>query len=157
MACVVLLAISFYFEFVLGMQPCLLCILQRWALGLLGLVFLMAGLHHTKKLGSLVYCFIALLMAAGGIAASARQVWLQHQPPRPEETCIPGLNFLLQTRPLPDVIKLMFQGGRECAEVTWRFLGLTMAEWTLAIFIIFSVIIIWLIFRIFLNAKVTVK
>ena len=144
LCCILLLIVSFYFQFADRMQPCLLCILQRWVMGALMIIFLLAAIQNPKKMGVRIYAAIAFLFAVLGAVLAGRQVWLQHQPPSPQETCLPGLQFLLQTRPLPEVVKIMFHGGSDCAEVTWRFLGMTMAEWTLLIFIlvaIFSLIV----------------
>jgi disulfide bond formation protein DsbB len=144
---VVLLIASYYFEYVEGLQPCLLCLLQRWAMGLVAIVLLIATVHNPRQVGIHIYAAITFVVAIVGIVASARQVWLQHLPSRSTEVCVPGLNFLLQTRPLPEVIKIMFRGSRECAEATWSFLGLTMAQWALIFFVIFALLGLFQLFR----------
>lgn len=143
--CAILLLISYYFQFVKGMQPCLLCILQRWAMGLLTVIFLLAAIQNPKKIGIKLYAFATLIIAIFGTAAAGRQTWLQHQPPNTQATCLPGLKYLLHMHPFPVVLKLMFHGGSDCAEVIWRFLGMTMAEWTLIFFILLALVSIILL------------
>lgn len=142
--CLLLLAASYYFEYVRGMTPCLLCLLQRWAVGILAILFLWAFIQNPKKTGSLIFAGLEIIVALLGIIAAGRQVWLQHQPPGSVTTCVPTLSFLLQTRPLPEVIRLMFHGGQDCAQVLWQWAGFTMAEWLFLIFIglIIAIIII---------------
>ena len=38
---------------------------------------------------------------------------------------------MLEQFPLDDALKKIFAGSGECAEATWRFLGLSIAEWSL--------------------------
>lgn len=137
---IILLLGAYYLEYVKGQTPCLLCILQRSALMLLMVIFLIGAIHAPRYWGRYIYGILIMLFSAAGLTAAIRQTWLQHQPPAATETCVPGLNFLLQTRPLPEVIKLMFHGGRDCAEVLWRIFGLTLAEWTSIFFIVFFIL-----------------
>ena len=50
-ACMFLEAMGAYFQFVVGLEPCPLCISQRLAILLTGLVFLIAGLHNPGQKG----------------------------------------------------------------------------------------------------------
>jgi protein dithiol:quinone oxidoreductase len=46
----------------------------------------------------------------------------------------------------PKVLTNLLRGSGQCAEVTWRFLGLSIAEWSLAWFAIFAVLAVWAVF-----------
>ena len=46
-----------------------------------------------------------------------------------------GLNYMIETMPLSDVLAKVFMGSGECAEVGWTFLGLAIPSWTLVFFI----------------------
>lgn len=140
--CVILLAASYYFEFIQNMQPCLLCILQRWAFIALAMIFLVAAIHAPQHWGRHIYLLLLLAAAGVGIFAAARQVWLQHQPPETSAHCLPSLPYLLKICPLPQVIHLLLLGGPDCAQITWRLWGFTMPEWTLAAFIGLTVLIV---------------
>src|SRR5262249_44318333 len=54
-ACAGLLAYALYSQFQLGLDPCPLCIFQRVGVAALGVVFLIAALHHPKGWGAPVY------------------------------------------------------------------------------------------------------
>lgn len=145
--CLLLLGAAYYFEFIRGMMPCLLCVLQRWAIILLGIIFLIATLHNPKTIGIRIYGFFILFVSVLGALAAGRQVWLQHQPLPVEETCLPGLQFLLKTHPLHEVVKIMAKGDTQCAKISWQFLTLSMPQWTLVTFLFFVLLGLRQIFR----------
>lgn len=143
LSCSLLLAAAFYFEFIVGLTPCPLCIAQRVAFILLGIIFLLAALHNPKRMGRSTYGFIALLTSIIGIGLAGRQVWLEYHPPPANDTCMPGLSYMLQHLPLDQTLTVMFTGTGECAQINWTFVGLSMAEWTLIMFVVFALVSIW--------------
>ncbi len=60
-----------------------------------------------------------------------RQVWLQHLPKDQIPVCGQDLAFMTEAFPIGDVICEVLTGTGECAEVSWRLLRLSMAEWSL--------------------------
>ena len=146
-ACAILLGYGFYLQYHDGQNPCPLCLVQRaFYFGLL-FVFLVAAIHGPKKVGAVFYGFLGLLLAAGGAATAGRQVWLQHLPADQVPKCGPDLYFMLDNFPLSKTITNLFKGSGECAEVTWRFLGLSIAEWSLVCFVAFAVLSLWAMLR----------
>jgi protein dithiol:quinone oxidoreductase len=132
-----LLGYAYYAQFHLGLEPCPLCIFQRVAMIVLFVVVLVAALHAPRGGGRRVYGALAALAALAGAAIAGRHVWLQHLPPDQVPSCGPGLDYLLDTFPLSETLRKVFTGSGECAEVHWRFAGLSMPEWTLACFALF--------------------
>ena len=100
----------------------------------LGLVFLVAALHHPRRWGRYVYALLVAVAAGIGAAIAGRHVWLQSLPEDQVPACGPGLSYLLDRFPLLDVIEVVLQGSGECAEVD-LVLGLSIAVWTLMAFI----------------------
>ncbi|MFT3761738.1 MAG: disulfide bond formation protein B [Pseudoxanthomonas sp.] len=134
--CAALLGYALYTQYFQGLMPCPLCSFQRGAFVLLGLAFLVGGLHAPRgRAGRGVYAVLALVAAGIGVAIAGRHVWLQHLPPDQVPSCGPDLNFMLQAFPLGDVLRRVFTGSGECAQVDWTFLGLSMPEWSLAWFV----------------------
>ena len=66
---------------------------------------------------------------------AAWHVWIQGQPKGAVPACGMGLNYMLETMPLTDVLSKVFKGSGECAEVGWNFLGLAIPSWTLVFFV----------------------
>ncbi len=146
-ACALLLGFGFYLQYVGGQDPCPLCLVQRgFYFGLL-FVFAAGAIHGPKRLGAVLYGVFALLLTAGGAATAGRQVWLQHLPPDQVPTCGPDLYYMLDNMPLAKIFTNLLRGSGECAEVTWRSLGLSIAEWSLAWFGLFGVLAVFAILR----------
>lgn len=149
--CFFLLIASYYFEYIKEMTPCLLCLLQRWAVGILALIFGLSILHEPKNWGKVVYSFMSLFFTFAGLAASARQTWLQHQPLGTNTSCIPSFHFLIKTRPFHEVLQIMFQGGQDCAMVLWQLFGFTMAQWVFGFFLFILLLVIFSITALFIS------
>ncbi|MDX1442773.1 MAG: disulfide bond formation protein B [Gammaproteobacteria bacterium] len=136
LACVALLAYAYFAQFVLGYEPCPLCIFQRIGVMAVGLVFLVATLHAPNSpAGRRVYGGLAVLAAIGGGSVSTRHIYLQNLPADQVPACGPGLDYMLDVFPLSDALRMVFTGSGECAEVDWTFLGFSMPVWTLVTFI----------------------
>jgi disulfide bond formation protein DsbB len=131
LACAGMMGFAFYAQYVLLLDPCPLCVLQRVATISLGIVFLVAALHNPSGWGRRVYAALVLLAAGGGAAVAMRHVWLQNLPPDKVPSCGPGLGYMLDNFPLGDALRMVFTGSGECAEVVWRLLGLSMPSWVL--------------------------
>ncbi len=143
LACFALIAYALYSQYVLELYPCPLCIFQRLAVIGLGLVTLVAALHNPARKGTIAYTLVALIAGGAGIGLAARHVWLQNLPPDQVPACGAGLDYMLETLPLSSVIRQVLTASGECAEVSWRFLGLTMPNW---VAISVSVLLLWVLF-----------
>ncbi len=135
MACFSMLAVGAYFQFVEEMQPCPLCISQRIAILITGIIFLIATLHNPSQKGIQRYAISGALAALVGASISARHVWIQNLPADEVPECSPGLSYIFENFPLTETLKLMLNGTGECAEVLWTFLGLSIPSWTFIAFI----------------------
>lgn len=130
LSCAGLMAAAYYFEYVQFLDPCPLCMVQRLATVLVGLGFLSAFILEPKGRWWLRSALLVTL-AAGifGIWAASHHIWLQGLPPEEAPACGPGFDYLMQTLPLTDLLKIMLQGDGNCAEVSWSLWGLSMPAW----------------------------
>lgn len=136
-ACVALIGYAFYLQLYQGLEPCPLCIFQRVAFAVLGLVFLIGGLHAPARAGiRRGYGVAALLATVAGIGVAGNHVRLQHLPPDQVPSCGPGLDYMLEAMPITGVVRRVMTGSGECATVDWSFLGLSMPAWSLLCFIV---------------------
>lgn len=147
LACAGLLACGYYLQYFDGQDPCPLCLLQRGFYYAIGLVLLAGAIHGPGRIGARIYSIVAFLFAAGGIATASRHVWLQHLPADQVPACGPDLFFMLDNFPLGRTLQLLLRGSGQCAEVHWRFLGLSIAEWSLAWFVLLALYALWLAVR----------
>lgn len=142
-----MLAVAGYFQFVEHLEPCPLCVLQRVCTLVVGVVLLLAVLHNPRGRGIKAYGFLVTMIALVGAAISARHVWLQNLPEDQAPSCGPGLNFMLDNFPPSDVIQMVLTGSGECAEVLWKFIGLSIPAWTFIAFIALALMALSQVFR----------
>ena len=145
--CIGLLGYGYYLEFVVDLVPCPLCIFQRLCYMLIGVIALIATVHGPRHRANRVYALFIALAAILGAAIAARQTWLQHLPPERVPECGPGLEFMLEMYPVLDVIKRALIGSGDCAVVEWRFLSLSIAEWSWLWFCGIFAVAAWQFFR----------
>jgi disulfide bond formation protein DsbB len=74
-------------------------------------------------------------------------VYLQHLPPEQVPACGPDLFYMLDNFPIARTLQMLLRGSGQCAEVHWRFLGLSIAEWSLVWFALFAVAALYLALR----------
>ena len=142
---VVFLAYALYTEIYLFLNPCPLCMVQRYIYGLVGFLFLITLIKPPIALGRKLFAILISLVSILGMAVSAWHVRLQHLPPEEVPDCGPGLDYMLDAFPLKDIIKELINGSGDCAEVVWSFLGLSMPTWSFICFVgFFFYTIFWM-------------
>ncbi len=115
-------------------EPCPMCIMQRYAFLAVGLIALVGALHNPAKTsGRWLYALLIVIAAATGLAIGARQSWLQWFPPKFME-CGPDLEYMLNSFPLGQALPKIFAGSGDCSQVDWAFLGLSIANWAVLCF-----------------------
>jgi disulfide bond formation protein DsbB len=145
LACAALIGFALYLQERVGLDPCPMCILQRYAVIAIGLVALAAAVHGPRGLALKLYAIGVIVFALAGGGTAIRHSWLQHNPPK-TSSCGAELDFLLENFPLAQALPKIFAGTGDCAAVHWRFLGLSIPEWTLIWFVAFAGIAIWVAF-----------
>lgn len=135
LVCAALMGWALWLQFGLDLEPCPLCMFQRVAVCLVGLVFLAAFIHNPRRGGATGYALLTLVVAGAGAALAARQVWLQALPKDQVPSCGMGISYMLDTLPFTDVIMKTLAGSGECAEKGWVFLDLSIAGWSLVFFL----------------------
>jgi len=135
LVCAALMGWALYLQYGLDLDPCPLCVFQRIAVIAMGIVFLVAAVHNPRRGGAAVYALLTLIVAGTGAALAAWHVWIQAQPKGSVAACGMGLNYMLETLPLTEVIGRVLKGSGECAEQGWLFMGLAIPSWTFVFFI----------------------
>lgn len=143
-ATAMMLGYAYYVQYVDYLDPCPLCLVQRLIIFIIGLLFLMTFIYPPQAIWRKIFGAFIALFSIIGCSVSARHVWLQNLPADEVPACGPGLSYMLDNFPIGSVLKDLFTGSGECAEITWRFFGLSMPTWTLITFIGFIIYtIIW--------------
>lgn len=142
--CTALLGFGLYLQHGVGLEPCPMCIMQRYAFMLVALVGLIAGIHAPGRAGVIGYSVLLLILTAAGGTVAAQQSILQRQPPNLAE-CGPGIEYLVESFGLAEALPMIFRGTGDCGAIDWTFFGLSIANWSLVCFVAVGVFAIGMI------------
>ncbi|MGP1681747.1 MAG: disulfide bond formation protein B [Giesbergeria sp.] len=144
-ASIAMLAFGLYLQHVVGLEPCPMCIVQRYALVL---VAVCVGLASARAKKSWIFSWTAMALLASGFGAftAARQSWLQWYPP---EFAMCGRDFygMIENYSFSRAIPMIFRGSGDCAAVDWTLLGGSIANWSFVAFTGFALVLTWLLVR----------
>ncbi len=136
LACAGLLAFGLYLQHVVGLNPCPMCIVQRYAM--IGLLLLgLAGWWVRRAAVAIALALVTVLRAGFGAFVAARQSWRQWYPP---EVVSCGRDFygMIENFPIGRAIPMIFKGSGDCTAIDWTFLGGTIANWSFVWFVGFA-------------------
>ncbi|MEC5318874.1 disulfide bond formation protein DsbB [Brenneria populi subsp. brevivirga] len=124
--------VALYFQHVMLLKPCVLCIYQRCALfGVMG-----AGLLGAVAPASPLLRYPAIALWIYSAFAGLRLAW-EHTNiqlhPSPFATCDFFVSFP-SWLPLEKWLPAVFNASGDCAERQWQFLSLEMPQWMIGIF-----------------------
>lgn len=136
--CLAMLGFGLYLQHVVGLNPCPMCIVQRYALMTVAALALVGGLIGSGLLGRIL---ATLMVASAGFGAfvAARQSWLQWYPP---EVVSCGRDFygMIENFPIGRAIPMIFRGSGDCSKVDWVFMGLSLANWSFISFVLMAML-----------------
>jgi disulfide bond formation protein DsbB len=139
-----MLMFGLYLQHVVGLNPCPMCIVQRYAL--IGVVVL-ALIGWRLRGWALAAAGVLLTLSAGfGAFTAARQSWLQWYPPE-VVTCGRDFYGMVENFPLNRAIPMIFKGSGDCSKIDWTFLGGSIANWSFICFVLFGLLGLWVAIR----------
>ncbi len=144
-ACLSMLAFGLYLQQSVGLNPCPMCIVQRYALILIAVTAGLAALGDKKSL-HITSAFLMLVEAGFGAFVAARQSWLQWYPPE-IATCGRDFYGMIENFPINRAIPMIFKGSGDCSAVDWTFLGGSIANWSFVCFFLIGVLALLLIWQ----------
>lgn len=140
-ACAGMLGFGYVLQYVMYLEPCPMCILQRMAIVAIGSVFLLAALHNPRAWGARIYAVVLALTVAIGAGLSMRHIWLQYFLPEDQEpACGMALDYMVEVFSPGEVLAMILAGTGDCTQVVWDFLGLSIPAWTLVCFVVLGVV-----------------
>lgn len=143
--CVALLGYGMYLQHVVGLEPCPMCVVQRYALVLIAACAFFSRLGAQKRL-HIGGAALMLLFAGLGAFVAARQSWLQWYPPE-IASCGRDIYGMIENFPLQRAIPMIFKGSGDCSKVDWTFLGGSIANWSFVCFVGLALVAMALIWR----------
>ena len=140
-----MLAFGLYLQHVVGLEPCPMCVVQRYALVLVA-VFTGLGAASGSKALRVATILAALAAAVGGAYTAASQSWLQWYPPE-VVSCGRDIYGMIETFPLKRAVPMIFRGSGDCTKIDWTFLGGSIANWSFVGFVVFALVFLGIVLR----------
>jgi disulfide bond formation protein DsbB len=137
--CIALLAFGLYLQEVVGLNPCPMCIVQRYTFVLIAVCAIVMGFVKSKA-GQMFAHVVGIILSGFGAFVAARQVLLQWNP-TPSYSCGRDLFGMIESFPLREVIPMIFKGTGDCSAVDWIFLGMSIAQWSFLVFAFLCVLL----------------
>ncbi|MEO7320929.1 MAG: disulfide bond formation protein B [Nitrosospira sp.] len=145
LGCASLISYALYLQLVKNLLPCPLCVVQRVAYWLGGLIALLAFFHSPESVGRRIYSGAVAVFAFAGAVVALRQSWLVRYPEAFECGISPEEKFL-NALPIAQWWPSMFEANGDCAEATWEFALLTLSDWSAIFFMIFGSLAVYAFF-----------
>ena len=137
LACFALLGAALYMQIVEQMQPCPLCIIQRYAFAGTGIICLVFAFlpSGTTSVGAAFGAATALV----GAGVAGWHLWVKAHP---GASCgIDPLENSLNTIATANWFPLLFKADGLCATAYDPILGLSIPQWSLAWFVLFALVL----------------
>ena len=133
---------SLFSQYVLDMNPCVMCIQQRMALAGIFAVALLSLLLPTRKPGARTLAAVLVSAPAPfGLYIAVKQIHLQSLPLMEQPSCGAPWTFRLRDAPLFDWYEWFIRGSGACGEV-YYFFGVPLPVWG-ALFFTAALLITW--------------
>ncbi|MBT89590.1 MAG: hypothetical protein CMN79_03765 [Spirochaetales bacterium] len=146
--CLIALSVSFYFEYYLGVAPCILCVAQRTLFSIMLAVFLLRNIFSIQ---TKYFLLLPLFFGFLGLIASGRQIYLQSTMTDQVLSCGPKFFDLFVNLPFTEFISRIFQADSSCSQPVYMIIGFQISEWSAAIFLFFIFLIFFKFFYQFKN------
>jgi disulfide bond formation protein DsbB len=147
LVCTGLVGASFYVQQVLGIEPCPLCIIQRFTYVGLIPVFAAAAMAHSHGRAQRAMLWTAAMLTLAGLAVAGYQTYLQVFPAPLDVQCSASLSYMLDTMAVTDVLARLLQANGDCSDASFKVLGLTLAQASLLVFLTFALLLAVLLRR----------
>jgi disulfide bond formation protein DsbB len=140
---IALLGFALYLQHVERMQPCPMCIIQRYAFATVALICIVFALlpHGSARAGA----GLGALVSLAGAGAAGWHLWVKANP---TISCgIDPLETSLNTIPTANLLPFLFKADGLCTTEYAPILGLSIPQWSLVWFIVFAIVLTWVAFR----------
>lgn len=130
-------AAALFFQYNMGLNPCIMCIYQRTAmLGIVG-AGLLGSFASSWSIGRLAALALWLTASVWGWRIASEHVEIQTATYFVMCEFVPNFPSWL---PLHEWIPAFFAATGDCGNIDWQFLTLSMPQWMIIIFAFYSVL-----------------
>jgi disulfide bond formation protein DsbB len=147
LVCTGLVGASFYVQHILNVDPCPLCIIQRFTYAALIPVFFAAAMATNHGRAQRALFWTAGVLTLAGLGVAGYQTYLQVFPAPLVATCSASLSYMLDSMAITEVLAHLLRATGDCSDTSFKILGLTLAQASLLIFLSFALSLVMLLRR----------
>jgi protein dithiol:quinone oxidoreductase len=133
---------ALYLQYVVGLAPCPLCVIQRMGSIAAALFALLAAVVGVGTWPRPVFGVAAVVCAVAGGGVAAWHAWLLAHPPE-SLGCGRPFEWFNDDFPLVTWLPKLFRGDGDCLAVDWKFLGLGVPHLSLLTFLALTALLVW--------------
>lgn len=136
-----LIGVALYLQHAHDMQPCPLCVIQRYLFLAVGIAALIGAFAGKIKLGA----GVALLAALGGLGVVGKHLYVLANP---GFSCgIDPMETILNKIPTATLLPWLFQADGLCENATDGLFGLSIPQWSAVWFVLLTLTLVWVLVR----------
>jgi disulfide bond formation protein DsbB len=139
---IVAMGSALYLQYVVGLAPCPLCVIQRMGYIAAAIFALLAALALRGGWLRPTLGGLAIISAIAGGGVAAWHAWLLTHPPE-SLGCGRPFEWFSDDFPLVTWLPKLFRGDGDCLAVDWTFLGLGVPHLSLLTFLALTVLLVW--------------
>ena len=121
--CIAGLLFALFMQYVIGVQPCPLCVTQRMELIFVGVLAAFGFFFGRWRPVLQISLFFAAFFSMIGIATASWQIYIQANPPEFVD-CGPGIDYMLANFPLYEAVPMIFSPNSECTIAAYIIPGI---------------------------------
>lgn len=143
---------ALYFQYVLGLAPCIMCIYQRTALWGICFAGIIGSLGKQIMLARILAYVLWGVSSIWGMLIAIEHVDMQTSDFSFMFVCEIVPNFP-QWAPLHEWMPLLFEANGDCGEINWQFIGFSMPQVMIGVFAIYTAMLVLLLSARIINNK----
>ena len=140
-----LIIAALYFQEIMNLKPCFLCINQRIAIFIIGISAILGFFFINKKKATYFSFLLFFIGSLFGLIVATYQTYLQINPPK-FSSCGAGMDHILANNSLMEALPLLLKPTGDCSDIQWVFLSLSMPQWMMVVFSMFLFVNLYSLF-----------
>jgi len=126
-------ASALYFQYIMDLKPCIMCVYQRLAIAAIFFAGLLGYLAPQQLMIRLISFGVWGIGAIWGLVIALEHVEMQSSTMSLFFTCDFIPNFPTWA-PLHEWIPFLFEASGDCGEISWQFLSYSMPQWMVFVY-----------------------
>lgn len=139
---------SLFAQYYQKIEPCPLCMVQRWTLFLITIFSLIFMLHNPKHFLIKIYSLIIIGLSAFGIKIAYNHLYLISLPEAQQpQSCGMPLDILFHKLPFLNFISYILKGDAECSKINWKIFGIIAPQAFIILCAFFILLMLFVLFN----------